>query len=222
MNFRRTVTLAQLILVFAVLAVPLSGQSLADWYAESPLATRYTAIRGELEELHAHTVEAGVDPEFLLIFLREGAAKGVAPERLLPAADQYVQHTLVAARVLEVAPWNPDDLLPAAVSFLQIGYGESDLLRLVSAASSSRRAREGLYTLAAIHRGESPESDLLMELGEALLASEIPVASFSAIASVYDQGRDAGLSSGRILELFIRTIEQGGGLIQLRRAVSGA
>jgi hypothetical protein len=211
------------LLFLLVLTVPATGDELSSWFDADPRARAYAVVEAELQGLidAARMEKVPIGP--LIDKLREGAAKQVAPQRLLDAVGETIDQLARARSVLEEASGNswkneadilavslllrdlPDELAGELIAF---GLGRGREMRSIRAAGD---AITRLRSIAELEDGEA------LRVGTLLLDGSVPAFAYGSLPSVYLKAKASGLSENEILdEVIIGTLESGGGIIAMR------
>lgn len=216
-----------LAVAFSVTPADVSAQDSAveQWFESSPQAARYDGIREELVEAHEQIVDADVPDNLVQGFLREAAVKRVAPDSLLPAFEAYLNRLVSAGEAIERAggtsalEGDPVTMLETAATFLQTGATADTLSLLLEHAETARHAREAFFTLAELYEIDDLSDEQLRELGQSILESGLSADSYGSVASLYVQGRARRRSPSRVISAITAALNDGGGLVQVRRAL---
>ena len=224
-NPRRGFLLSLLLylLFLLVLAVPATGDELSSWFASDQRARAYEAVEAELQGLIEEARQRKVPVGPLVDKLREGAAKGVDPQRLLDAVGETIDQLARARSVLEQAsgnPWESEEDVQA-VSLLLRGLPEELAGELI--AFGLHRGREmrairaagdaitRLRSIAELGEGEA------LKVGTLLLDGRVPVFAYGSLPSIYLKAKASGLPEQEILdEVIMGTLESGGGIVAMR------
>ena len=224
----RTAGFALLISVLSITApVPaFAGDELLEqWFEAGRHAEQYHDVRGELQALFARESIDDLPGELILRFLREAAVKRVPAERLVPAVEEYLERLAAAQRAIEEASdtflieSDVTATVEAAVVFLQTSATADSLRALLEYASSGRHAREAFFTLSELYGIDDLTSEQLTELGRSILESNLSAGSYGSVASLYVQSRARQNSASRVIRTIVDTLDDGGGLVQLRQAL---
>ncbi|MFW5995026.1 MAG: hypothetical protein ACOCRN_02860 [Spirochaetia bacterium] len=217
---------------FSLTPIELSAQDSAggdsaveQWFESTPSASRYDGIREELEQAHEAVTDEQIPDEPVRRFPREAAVKRVAPDSLLPAFEAHLDRLVSAAEAIDNAggasalDGDPDSMLETAAAFLRTGATADTLSLLLEQAASARHAREAFFTLAELYEIDDLSDEQLRELGQSILGSGLSADSYGSVASLYVQGRARRRSASRVISAITDTLDEGGGLVQVRRAL---
>jgi hypothetical protein len=203
------------------------GDELSSWFAGDPRARAYEAVEAELQGLVAEARRREVPIGPLIDKLREGAAKGVDPQRLLDAVGETIDQLARARFVLEqsAGEFSGSEADLQAVSLLLRGLPEETAIELITFGlekgremKAIRAAGDAITRLRSIAELEEGET---LKVGMLLLSGKMPVSSFGSLPSIYLKGRASGLSDREILdEVIIETLASGGGLIAMHRKIN--
>ncbi len=218
------------LLVLLAPAVYGEEDEVAAWLRQDPRAAAYRDFEPALSRMVSEATAAGVPPALLLDKLREGAAKGVAPDRLTSGLVSEVARLQAAALILRRQDAVPTDQRQYQDMLRNLSYAQAagiGVQTLESLFATARGlGRPALEAIAACNaliqmRSLSKLSDEdLRRLGDAILSSRQPASAFRSIPPLYLKARAAGLSESEILDsVIVDTLRHGGGLVQMEEQI---
>jgi hypothetical protein len=199
---------------------------LSSWFQSDPRAQAYREVEPQISRTFDEAAAAGLPLPILMDKLREGAVKGVAAERLSTGLRAEMERLLVAQGILERQSVTlPDrkgreEAMKGISISLLAGLPPETIEQLFAISRAPARSpQDAVAACAALIqiREMSRLSDAdVRRLGEALLRSRLPAASFRSIPSFFVRARARGIGEAEILDsIVIEALESGGGLVQM-------
>ncbi len=211
-------------LCIAVGILPAQSFTIDQWLETVPGADQYEDVADDLRSIYDRAADSAGADELVQRFLREAAVKRVPPDNIVAVFDGYVDRLITAQRAVEQAGDAPSvredaATLESAIVFLQTNAGGETLSRLLGYAQSARHAREVFLTLTQISGIDALSDETLLDLGRAMLESALSADSYSALASLYSEGRARQRPESQVVSAIVDALDDGGGLIQIRQAL---
>ncbi len=207
-------------------------ERLDRWFAEASRSDQYSSIKSDLSNLFAKADDAELPVDPLLRLLQEGAAKRVTPALLLDAVTAELRRLELGKTLLSRAEMYPeeaaeDDEESARLKHLrrisvalQAGIAEQTLRKLVSSASSLKKAGEAISSITDLAVSSEAENETLRRLGLALVRSNLEPEGYASVISIYLKGRLYNLSIEETTRIIVNVLESGGGIIQIDQELS--
>jgi len=196
-------------------------------WLDTPAAAAYQQERDGLEALLRSARDRGVPGELLLDKLREGAAKRAPTHQVLTVLGAETERVLALSLVLErsSAPVRGErvPLLKIGSLLLQGGV-EMDTMDavLTYAGSVGKTADRALGACGAALRVvavSQADPASLRAVSECLIRSTLADQAYANLVSVALKAKKAGLLREEFVTLLIGTLDSGGGLPALDRAI---
>jgi hypothetical protein len=214
------------VLLWAAAAAFGQDAGLEAWFRDDPRAKAYSDSRRDIAGVFADAEAADVPAWVLLDKLREGASKGVSPDRLTAGLraeySRLVTSKAILARtgVAIPEPGEYEDALRDMSIWMLAGLGAETMEALFSSVRGGPRTPgDVLAACAALIQMKSSsrleEKDLL-RLGRALLSSRLPSSSFASVPAFFVKARASGLRESEILDsIVVKALESGGGFVRM-------
>ncbi len=197
-----------------------------SWFKADPRAKAYMDSKADVLRVFAEAQAADLPLWVLMDKLREGASKGVSPDRLTAGLQSEAARLSAAKSILaRVKPGiaerqEYEEALRDTSIALLAGIGGETIEALFSGTRTSVRTyRDVLAACAALIQMKNSSrlsENELQRLGETLLASTLPSSSFSSIPSFFVKARAAGLRESDILDsIVLKALESGGGFVRM-------
>jgi len=226
----RAATLALLLLALAGFPAGAEESVVSSWFRTEEKARAYLSIEQQLAATFDAARAAEVPLGILLEKLREGAAKGVRPDRLAAGLQEEARRLreakdVLLARKVEIDdPALREEALKAMSIALLAGLSPHTAGEFFSLAVPPRRGpRDALAALAAVipvHDATRLADGEIRRLGAALLESRLPAPAFKSIAAFFLSASARGAREQDILEgMVIPSLQAGGGLVQMEEAL---
>jgi hypothetical protein len=200
---------------------------LSRWLATSAAARRYRDVQESLGTIVAVADRQNLPSVVLVERVKEGAAKGAAPEALVAAAQAELDRLRMVEAVLREA--GAGDLadservyrtlslgLRAGLSAAAVRAILGDLAGSAETLGRSLAACEAVLSLSATTRLSEAE---LVRLGRALIDGKVPTGALGTVNAVFAKGRAGKLDDGELLAIVAGVLDRGGGIIQISGAV---
>ena len=169
---------------------------------------------------------ASVPVQPLLDKIKEGAAKGIQPARLLQAAEDELDRLNFAGELLDryvKPPLSPNRSASAAkdISIVLLGGLSRPMLeRLFTAAQLEGKTVEttfqALHTLLEIASVSDLAEEELSQLGEQPYSqAALPAGGYDSLVSVFLKAGSRRLSGRETVEIIREVLSRGGGLLQI-------
>jgi hypothetical protein len=160
--------------------------------------------------------------------LKEGAAKRVPPQRLLSVLQRDFARLRRVIRLIEEAGFRRatrSSRYQKNIKLLSIvlrgDISEAVVTELLEYAGNRGKTLDEAATacnaIFQVARISSLGDTDLVRLGKSLLTSRLPASSYASVASLFLKGKVNKMDDSDIVELMVRVLENGGGLIQLER-----
>jgi hypothetical protein len=197
-----------------------------SWFKADPRAKAYMDSKADVLRIFAEAQAAELPMWVLMDKLREGASKGVSPDRLTAGLQSEAARLSAAKAILERVKADiaekteyEDALRDMSIALLAGIGGETIESLFAGTGMKARTYRDVLAACAALiqmkNSSRLPENDL-RRLGETLLASTLPSSSFSSIPSFFVKARAAGLRESEVLDsIVLKALETGGGFVRM-------
>jgi hypothetical protein len=222
---RQRLTVSILLLLIAPL-VFCEAPELSSWFKSDPRAQAYREIEPQVSRTFDEAEAAGLPLRILMDKLREGAAKGVAADRLSTGLRAELERLLRAQAILERQPVHIADqegreeaMKGISISLLAGLPPEAVEQLFALSRPPARGPQDAVAACAALIqiREMSRMSDTdILRLGAALLGSRLPSTSFRSIPSFFVKARARGIGEREILDsIVIKALASGGGLVQM-------
>jgi hypothetical protein len=200
------------------------------WFRSDPLAPAYRGVQERIERIFNDAERSGLPVRLLLEKLKEGAAKGVDPERLTAGLRAEADRLLAAREIFtEGNVVFPDsgafEEAMRTVSIALLAGMSPDLVRDLFALGRppARGPADAQAACAALiemrESGRLSEEDL-GRLGAALMSSRLSASAFRSIPPFFIKARARNIGEGELLDsIVIKVLESGGGLVQMEDAL---
>jgi hypothetical protein len=226
----RAASLVLLLLVLACFPAAAEESVVSSWFRTEAKARAYLAIEQQLVATFDAARAADLPLAILVEKLREGAAKGVRPDRLAAGLQEEARRLLEAKEILLARKAAIDDpavreeTLKAMSIALLAGLSPETVGEFFSLAAPPRRGpRDAVAALAGVIpvRDATRLADTdIRRLGAALLASRLPAPAFKSVAAFFLRASASGAREQDILEgMVIPSLQAGGGLVQMEDAL---
>ena len=216
------------LLVFLIIAASAFCQDadVESWFKADPRAKAYMDSKADVLLIFGEAQAAELPMWVLMDKLREGASKGVSPDRLTAGLQSEAARLSAAKAVLargkvDIAERREyEEALRDMSIALLAGIGGDTIESLFAGIRmSSRTYRDVLAACAALiqMKNSSRLSEKeLRRLGETLLSSKLPSSSFASIPSFFVKARASGLRESEILDsIVVKALETGGGFVRM-------
>lgn len=197
-------------------------QTLHSWFRLEKKASRYSEKKDEIELLFNEAEQAGIPPSLLMERLKEGAAKGVPPGRLVSALRSEKERLVTARHYLKEAGYQPENQHLKLLSiYFRGGLSVRSVGHLLNTGNREKKEIDAVFLLLdavfQISKTVTLSADQLTALGRVLLESRLHPKSYSSINSFFIKGRARRLDDREILGIIEDVLNSDGGLIQLDR-----
>ncbi len=228
---RRTPTAHIHLLIFLLFIITSSSllaedswkmQTLHSWFRLEKKADRYSDKKGEIELLFNRAERSGIPPSLLMERLKEGAAKGVPPGRLVSALRSEKERLVTAQRHITEAGYLPEKQHLKLVSiYLRGGLSVRIIEHVLDLGRQENKDIDDVFllfdALFQISKTVILSEDQLTTLGRVMLHSTLHPKSYASINSFFIKGRARRLDDREILRIIEEVLGNDGRLIQLDR-----
>lgn len=205
-------------------------KDLLKWLDKETTPTQYKDFESDFFDLFTRNVTSPVVPDLLMERLYEGGAKRVPAERLLDGLSKEKERLQRVVRIVAGIGYTElsiDNLKPH-VKALSIALRGDLTFSLVEEILEESFKNEysltvgvsACTTLFQISRITFLTEKDFLKLGNALLNSSLPASGYSSLTSVFIKGRGSRLKDSDIMDIIVRILERGGGLVQIEREIS--
>jgi hypothetical protein len=196
------------------------------WFKSDPLAPAYQGVEEQIRLVFDDAGRSGLPLRLLMEKLKEGAAKGVDPDKLAGGlraeADRLLLAQEIFARrnVIFAGPGAREEAMQKVSIALLAGLSPELIEELFALGRPPARGPADAEAACAAliqmrESGRLAEKDLL-RLGVALMSSRLPASTFRSIPPFFIKARARDIGERELLDsIVIKALESGGGLVQM-------
>jgi hypothetical protein len=216
-----------LLIVIVFIFIPVLF-SFADSLAERldrKIPSPYGDIQEELFAVLKNAEQTGVPESLLVTLIREGMAKSVKSEVLLDVIQkEYDSYRYLSALAEQEGLGNENqenygEFLKSLNIYRKMGLPAELLEYALQAGESWKDVLYALDGVTKILTTVDLEISTYFTLLESLFKSQLPPKYYPSLGNVFLKARNSGLNSIQTAEIVIKTLNSGGGIIQINRRI---
>jgi len=204
-------------------------EKLSEWYEVDKSASRYQSVYSEIENILLTAEDAGLPVGLIMLKLKEGADKGIPPERLAAALQKEKQRLSAADTIL--SPFKEmlsEDTLISGYKRISVYLRAGIPKHVISQSLSITREKDyeivrvykALDTLAELLSLSGIPDNMQSKLVKSLIISDIPDKGFTSLPSLFLKSRARGMGDIEIIQLITNVLGQGTGLLRLEEELT--
>ncbi|MFA5124060.1 hypothetical protein [Zavarzinia sp.] len=204
-----------------------AARGFAKWLVEAPEMAAYRGVAEDIKSAAAPAIAAGVPAGAFTARIREAAARGTAPVRLVPALESDARNWTYLSGLLDGARWPPAKATTgfylAAGTAMRNGLGDRAVKAAVgwaiSASADADRAGSAMMATAAVAAALGMPDGAAASFVVALASSRLPVAEFDGVAALASRAAGDGIPADRFSAAVTAALPTADGLAAVERAL---
>ncbi len=195
-----------------------------QWLDSAPAAAEYRPHREQLLDVFEAAAEKTLPREPLLRLLQEAGAKNVPVDTARLALTRELERLSTGDKILSksglrLEPEQRSETLANISLYLQSTLSQGVLEAVFHDQDSLEEPAQAAAALVRIKQQTRLGDEPLTRLAEALRRSELPVSGYRSLPAVFLQAQSWSVPTGEALEIVVRELDAGGGLVQINNAL---